>query len=56
MDDYNISYFIWNLSNKAETSALISSSCSKLSGFADSELSDSGRWYKEVLIKQREDK
>ena len=56
MDDYNISYFIWNLSNKAETSALISSSCSKLSGFEDSELSDSGRWYKEVLIKQREDK
>lgn len=56
MDDYNISYFIWNLSNKAETSALISSSCSKLSGFADSELSDSGRWYKDVLIKQREDK
>ena len=56
MDDYNVSYFIWNLSNKAETSALISSSCSKLSGFEDSELSDSGRWYKEVLSKQREDK
>ena len=51
MDDYNVSYFIWNLSNKTETSALISSSCSKLSGFADSELSDSGRWYKEVLSK-----
>lgn len=56
MDDYNVSYFIWNLSNKAETSALISSGCSKLSGFEDSELSDSGRWYKEVLSKQREDK
>lgn len=51
MNDYNVSYFIWNLSNKTETSALISSSCSKLSGFADSELSDSGRWYKEVLSK-----
>ena len=56
MDDYNVSYFIWNLSNKAETSALISSGCSKRSGFEDSELSDSGRWYKEVLSKQREDK
>ena len=56
MDDYNVSYFIWNLSNKAETSALISSGCSKLSGFEDSELSDSGRWYKEVLSKQREDR
>lgn len=56
MDDYNVSYFIWNLSNKTETSALISNSCSKLSGFEDSELSDSGRWYKEVLSKQREDK
>lgn len=51
MDDCNVSYFIWNLSNKAETSALISSSCGKLSGFADSELSDSSRWYKEVLSK-----
>ena len=51
MDDYNVSYFIWNLSNKAETSALISSGCSKLSGFEDSELSESGRWYKDLLSK-----
>ncbi len=51
MDNCNVSYFIWNLSNKAETSALISSGCDKLSGFADSELSDSGRWYKELLSK-----
>lgn len=49
MNDYNVSYFIWNLSNKAETSALISSGCGKLSGFDDSELSDSGRWYKDLL-------
>lgn len=51
MDDYNVSYFIWNLSNKSETSALISSGCSKLSGFEDTDLSDSGKWYKEVLSK-----
>lgn len=49
MNDYNVSYFIWNLSNKSETCALISSGCGKLSGFEDEELSDSGRWYKEVL-------
>ncbi len=51
MDDYNVSYFIWNLSNKAETSALISSGCSKLSGFEDGDLSDSGKWYKAILSK-----
>lgn len=43
---YNLSYVGWNLSNKAETSSLISSSCSKISGFSDSELSDSGRYLK----------
>lgn len=51
MDNYNVSYFIWNLSNKAETSALISSGCSKLSGFEDGDLSDSGKWYKDILNK-----
>ena len=41
-----ISYVCWNLSNKNESSALIRSSCSKVSGFKDSELSAQGLWYK----------
>ena len=51
MDEYGVSCFIWNLSNKAETSALIASGSSRLSGFTDEDLSDSGRWYREILGK-----
>lgn len=51
MDECGVSYFIWNLSNKAETSALIGSGNNKLSGFSEEDLSESGRWYKEVLGK-----
>ena len=49
MESSGISYCIWNLSNKSETSALISSGCSKTSGWSDSELSDSGKWYAKLL-------
>ncbi|MBE6014383.1 MAG: glycoside hydrolase family 5 protein [Lachnospiraceae bacterium] len=49
MNRYKVSYVCWNLSNKAESSALISSGCSKTSGFADSDLSQEGKWLKNVL-------
>ena len=49
MDRYNISFVGWNLSNKAETCALISSSCGKTSGWTDDELTESGRWIVEQL-------
>lgn len=39
LDSYNISYVCWNLSNKDESSAIISSACSKISGFTDDDLS-----------------
>ncbi|MGN1188333.1 MAG: glycoside hydrolase family 5 protein, partial [Lachnospiraceae bacterium] len=51
MDECGVSYFIWNLSNKYETSALIAGGNNKLSDFSDDDLSESGRWYKEVLGK-----
>lgn len=44
MDQYGVSYVAWNLSNKSETSALLKSSCNKLSGFAAEDLSNSGKW------------
>lgn len=44
LDEYQISYVAWNLSNKAETSAVIQSGCDKLNGFAEEDLSDSGKW------------
>lgn len=49
MDNNNISYCIWNLSNKAETSSLIQSGCNKTSGWSVNELSEAGKWYVGIL-------
>ena len=42
-------YAGWSLSNKAETSALINSSCSKVSGWSVEELSETGKWLKNMM-------
>ena len=49
INDNNISYAAWNLSNKNETSALIDSACDKTSGWSDDELSDTGIWIKSMI-------
>lgn len=49
LNQYNISYMAWNLSNKAESSSLLKSSCTKLSDFTDEDLSDAGLWLKNTL-------
>ena len=49
INDRNLSYAAWNISNKAETSSLFDSSCTKTSGFTDDDLSDSGRYIKEKI-------
>lgn len=46
IEEYNVSYFCWNLANKDESSSVIASYCSKVSGWSDSELSDQGKWIK----------
>lgn len=51
MDKYNVSYVAWNLSNKAETSALLSSECRKTSNFTENDLSASGKWLYQMLKK-----
>ncbi len=43
IDEYNLSYMCWNLANKGESSSVIRSGCSKLSGWTDDELSTQGR-------------
>lgn len=45
LNQYSISYVMWNLSNKSETCAMIQSWCSKYSGFTYDELSDAGKWF-----------
>lgn len=49
INDKNLSYAAWNISNKAETSSLFDSSCTKTNGFTDDDLSDSGRYIKEKI-------
>lgn len=49
MNQYGISYVAWSLSNKEETSAIISSSVTKTSGFTTDDLSDAGKWLYEML-------
>ncbi|MCR5609709.1 MAG: cellulase family glycosylhydrolase [Lachnospiraceae bacterium] len=51
MNKNNVSYVIWNLSNKNETSALIDSSCTKTSGWSTSDLSDEGKWFVDIMHK-----
>lgn len=49
LDERGVSCAAWNLSNKEETSALFQTSCSKTSGFEESDLSDSGKWLYHML-------
>lgn len=44
IEKYNLSFCCWNLSNKAESSSLISSSCQKTADWTEDELSESGKW------------
>ncbi|MCC8168662.1 MAG: glycoside hydrolase family 5 protein [Clostridiales bacterium] len=49
IEKYNLSYACWSFCNKSETASLISSSCSKTSGFTDNELSDGGKYIKKKM-------
>ena len=44
INDYNISFICWNLSNKAETSSVLEANCDKTSDWTEIDLSESGRW------------
>lgn len=47
--EYNLSFCGWSLCNKAETSAMFKSSCSKTSGFTEEDLSESGKWLLDTI-------
>ncbi len=49
MNQYNVSYVAWNISNKNETSAIFKSTVEKTSGFTEEDLSDSGKWLYHTL-------
>ena len=43
LNRYHVSYILWNLSNKNETSAILAPSCDKIKGFEDNDLSECGK-------------
>ncbi len=49
LDEYQVSCVSWSLCNKAESSALLKSSCSKAGGFTKADLSPAGEWQYEML-------
>ncbi|MDE6420545.1 MAG: cellulase family glycosylhydrolase, partial [Lachnospiraceae bacterium] len=49
MDENGVSYCVWNLSNKSETSALLRSSTTATSGWTYDELSESGKWFVDMM-------
>lgn len=49
MDELNVSYICWNLSNKSETAALFKSDVTKTSGFTLDDLSEEGLWLVDAL-------
>lgn len=49
MDECGVSYVAWNLSNKAETSAIFKPECGKVHGFAEEDLTENGKWIFEML-------
>ena len=49
MDENGVSYCVWNLSNKAETSALLRTSTTATSGWSYDELSESGKWFVDMM-------
>ncbi len=49
LNERGVSYLMWSLSNKAEDSAAIRSSCAKTSGLTESDLTTAGKWLLRTL-------
>ncbi len=54
MDQWGVSYVLWNLSNKNESSSILNSGCEKTGGFAPEDLSPCGQWLYRTLTGQRD--
>lgn len=51
LDENKISYILWNLSNKDETSSILRPECQKLNNFDDSDLSPCGVRMKKMMVR-----
>lgn len=52
MDKYQVSYLMWNLSNRDESSASFIPTCTKLTDFTEEDLNPSAKWYIDFLSKK----
>ena len=41
---------MWNISNKAESSAILKSDCNKKNGFTQNDVTDAGMWLYKMLV------
>ncbi len=53
LNKYNISYFCWSLSNKAESASLLKSGTKKTSGWKASDLSAAGKYIKKKYLARK---
>lgn len=51
---HDLSYIAWSLSNRDESAALIRADCQKTSDWTEDDLSETGRWLRDVLRADRE--
>lgn len=50
IEEYNVSYFCWNLANKNESSSIFKPGNKTLSGWTDNDLSDQGKWIRDWFL------
>lgn len=51
MEEAKVSYIMWNLSNKDESSAILKKTSTRISAFTEEDLSQGGIWLKQMLSK-----
>lgn len=54
LDEYKISYLMWNLSNKDESSSIIKPDITKTSGLTSTDLTPAGQWFYQRFVTKQE--
>ncbi len=49
LNERGVSFLAWGLSNKAETVSLLRPGCTKVSGWTEDDLTESGRWFRQAI-------
>ena len=50
-DKYDVSFIMWNLANRDESSASFVPTCEKTTDFVEEDLNEACKWYIDVLAK-----